>query len=32
VYFCCLQALQNTAKYAHASQGPMRLRQAPERF
>ena len=32
VFLQRLEALQNTAKYAHASQGPMRLRQAPERF
>ena len=25
VYFCCLEALQNTAKYAHATQARIRL-------
>ena len=30
VYFCCLEALQNTAKYAHGIDGPHR-RSVPER-
>jgi hypothetical protein len=30
VYFCCLEALQNTAKYAHATQAP-HLPAGPER-
>ena len=28
VYFCCLEALQNTAKYAHATQARICLRAA----
>jgi signal transduction histidine kinase len=28
VYFCCLEALQNTAKYAHATQARIRLQAA----
>jgi signal transduction histidine kinase len=30
IYFCCLEALQNVAKYSHASHADVRLRATPE--